>query len=419
MDSKLRRLAILGSMAIILLISILVVYGNTDHDSGNGAAVETVQSSVESQEQYTNYAGGQIGDNLSAFLEDETFFDPEVNPILEAAKDQENRLSLMVTSVEKDLRIQIVNNEGIPVTGESFYVSLRDMGEYKDLDKDGVIYIGDLDAGEYYLELLPIEGYRVPNNETRVHVKDKVEYVAIDDISLLIKTEAEIDAEAEDTAVAEAAADADKTEIKSFQATSGNAHIGIDVSKWNKEIDWDKVKNAGIEFAIIRAGYRGSVTGSLVVDPCFEANMKGAASSGIPVGVYFFTQAVNEVEAVEEASAVVELIRKYDISYPIFIDTEGAGGSGRADGLDPETRTLVCEAFCRTIENAGYNAGVYASRNWYNNNLYTDRLDNYCIWLAEYRSTPLYQGYYQMWQYTSKGAVDGIEGNVDMNISYF
>ena len=269
------------------------------------------------------------------------------------------------------------------------------------------------------MELLPIAGYRVPGNETRVHVKEKVEYVAIDDISLLIKTEEEIDAEAEDTAVADAVADADKTEIKSFQATSGNAHLGIDVSKWNKEIDWDKVKEAGIEFAIIRVGYRGSVTGSLVEDPYFEANMKGAAASGIPTGIYFFTQAVNEVEAVEEASAVLKMIRNYNVSYPIFIDTEGAGGNGRADGLDPETRTLVCEAFCRTIENAQYEAGVYASRNWYNNNLYADRLENYCIWLAEYRSAPLYQGYYHMWQYTSKGKVDGIEGNVDMNISYF
>ena len=423
MDSKLRRLAILSSMAVIFLVTVLVIYSNVDRKSGssNGAAGENLQDSEESQEQDIdyNYSAGQIGDDLSAFLKDETFFDPEINPILEAAKNQSNRLSLMVTSVEKDLRIQIVNNEGEPVTGESFYVSLRGMGEYKDLDKDGIIYIGDLDSGEYYVELLPISGYRVPNNEIRVHVKDKVEYVAIDDISLLIKTEADIDAEAEDTAVAEANTDADKSEIKSFQQTIGNSHLGIDVSKWNKEIDWDKVKNAGIEFAVIRAGYRGSVTGSLVVDPYFEANMKGSAASGIPVGVYFFTQAVNEVEAVEEASAVLELVRRYNISYPIFIDTEGAGGNGRADGLDPETRTLVCEAFCRTVENAGYNAGVYASRNWYNNNLYTTRLDNYCIWLAEYRSTPLYQGYYQMWQYTSKGAVDGIEGNVDMNISYF
>ena len=115
---------------------------------------------------------------------------------------------------------------------------------------------------------------------------------------------------------------------------------------------------------------------------------------------------------------MLQLIREYHLEYPVFIDTEGAGGNGRADGLDAETRTLVCEAFCRTISNAGNQAGVYASRNWYNNNLQTDKLENYCIWLAEYRSVPIYQGYYQMWQYTSKGSIDGISGNVDMNISY-
>lgn len=420
MDSKLRRMAILSSMAVILLVAILVLYTNRDESKGPEAVRLQTEQTAEPEETDGQQSTGQIGDDLSAFLKDNTFFDQEVNPILEAAKDESSRLSLIVTSVEKDLRIQIVDKSGEPATGESFYVSLDGVGEYKDLDRDGVIYIGDLTAGEYFVELLPISGYRVPENETRVRVKDKVEYLAIDDISLLIKTEADIDAQAEDTAVADALTDADKTEIKKLQNTTGNSRVGIDVSKWNGEIDWDRVRNAGVEFAIVRAGYRGSVTGSLVEDPCFAANMKGAAASGVPVGVYFFTQAVNEVEAVEEASVVLQLVKEYSLDYPIFIDTEGAGGNGRADGLDAETRTLVCEAFCRTIENAGYKAGVYGSRNWYNNNLYTDRLDNdYCIWLAEYRSVPLYQGYYQIWQYTSKGKVDGIDGNVDMNISYY
>ena len=93
-----------------------------------------------------------------------------------------------------------------------------------------------------------------------------------------------------------------------------------------------------MQFAIIRAGYRGSVTGSLVEDPMFVTNMKGAQAAGIPVGVYFFTQAVDEKEAVEEASAVIELIRDYRLNYPVFIDTEGAGGNGRADSLDAEDR---------------------------------------------------------------------------------
>ncbi len=425
MDSKIRRMAILASMGVILLVSLLVLYANGDR--GGGAPKATAQPPAESGSKdaggqsgpgNNGVVNGQIGDDLSAFLKDDTFFDPEVNPILEAAKDNAARLSMVVTSVEKDLRIQIVDTQGELVTGESFFVRLERLGEYKDLDKDGVIYIGDLAAGEYYVELMPMEGYRVPENKTKVRVKDKVEYVAIDDISLLLLTEADIDVAAEDTEVADAVADADATEIQQLQKTTANSRVGIDVSKWNGEIDWDRVKNAGVEFAIIRAGYRGSTTGSLVEDSCFAANMRGAAASGMPVGVYFFTQAVNEVEAVEEASAVLQLIREYDLDYPIFIDTEGAGGNGRADNLDVETRTAVCEAFCRTIANAGYTAGVYASRNWYNNNLHVDKLEHYCIWLAEYRHTPLYQGYYHMWQYTSKGAVDGIAGNVDMNVSY-
>ena len=425
MDSKLRKMAILCSMAVILLISLLVLYINKPQGGGGDRNLPPgqtpapgTQDGEEEDAEEGERAWGQIGNDLSAFLKDNTFFDQEINPVLEAARNSAARLSLLVTSVEKDLRVQIVDSQGVPVTGESFFIELEGLGEYKDLDKDGIIYVGGLTAGEYYVRLMPIEGYRVPNNETKVRVKEKVEYVAIDDISLLIRTEDEIDAEAEDTGETDALVDADKTEIQKLQKSTANSKVGIDVSKWNGDIDWDKVKEAGGEFAIIRAGYRGSVTGNLVEDPYFTANMRGAAVSGMPVGVYFFTQAVNEVEAVEEASAVLQLIREYHLDYPIFIDTEGAGGNGRADGLDVETRTLVCDAFCRTIVNAGYEAGVYGSRNWYNNNLHADRLEKYCIWLAEYRSAPIYQGYYHMWQYTSRGSVDGIEGNVDMNVSY-
>ncbi|MCM1100282.1 MAG: glycoside hydrolase family 25 protein [Clostridium sp.] len=430
MDSKLKKTAVLSCMAAILIVAATVLYANRDvtpdRPQVSNKTQDETQTRDESQSGGQAIRNGQIGNDLKAFERDEGFFDPILNPVLEAAKDMSNRLSLVVTSVEKDLRIQVVNNEGIPVEGEGFFVELTGAGEtesdregsYKDLDQDGVIYIGDLAAGEYFVQLSPISGYKVPVSQTRVRVKDKVEYLAIDDISLLIKTEDEVDAEAEDSRVRDALADADKTEMTDLKFFSGRTLTGIDVSKWNGDIDWDKVKNAGVEFAIVRAGYRGSVTGSLVQDIYFDANMKGASSSGIPVGIYFFTQATNEVEAVEEASAVLKWVREYDITYPIFIDTEGAGGNGRADGLDADTRTLVCEAFCRTIENAGYKSGVYASRNWYNHNLHTERLEDYYIWLAEYRSVPLYQGYYRMWQYSSKGKIDGISGNVDMNIMY-
>ena len=160
----------------------------------------------------------------------------------------------------------------------------------------------------------------------------------LQDISFLVKTEDEIDPAVEDTGVREAEEDADGTETN-VRLADGASVFGIDVSKWNKEIDWQKVKAAGVEYAIIRCGYRGASTGALVEDPYFEKNIKNATEAGVRVGVYFFTQATTPVEAVEEASMVLMLCNQYQISFPLYIDTEGAGGNGRADGLDVETRT--------------------------------------------------------------------------------
>ena len=126
---------------------------------------------------------------------------------------------------------------------------------------------------------------------------------------------------------------------------------GIDVSKWNGNIDWSAVKNSGINFVIIRCGYRGSSAGALIEDPTFKRNIQGAQNAGIRVGVYFFTQAVNEVEAVEEASMVINLIKGYNISYPVYLDVEAS--HGRGDGISAAQRTANIKAFCGTIQNAG------------------------------------------------------------------
>jgi GH25 family lysozyme M1 (1,4-beta-N-acetylmuramidase) len=201
----------------------------------------------------------------------------------------------------------------------------------------------------------------------------------------------------------------------SLSASAGSR--GIDVSKWQGKIDWGAVASSGISFAIIRVGYRGASTGALVEDPYFKTNISGATKAGIKVGVYFFTQAISEAEAVEEASMVLSKISGYKITYPVFIDTENAS-NGRANGLDKNTRTAVVSAFCRTIQNGGYKAGVYASKNWYSEKLNASSLGSYCIWVAQYNSSCTYSGRYNMWQYSSKGTVSGISGNVDMNISY-
>ena len=271
---------------------------------------------------------------------------------------------------------------------------------------------------EYSVSLLEAEGYKVPNTITSIQIKQEIEYRVLDDIEYLIMTEDDIDAEKEDKEVKGAEEAADGSENTEFLAASGNARVGIDVSKWNKTIDWEKVKEAGVEFAIIRCGYRGASTGALVLDPMYEQNIRGAIEADIPVGVYFFTQAVDEVEAVEEASMVIRLIEDYDVDYPVFLDSESAGGRGRADGLEAEERTRIHKAFLDTVKASGYETGIYGSRNWLNEQVDMEELSDYRTWLAEYAEIPAYDGYYHMWQYTSKGSVDGIETRVDLNLCY-
>lgn len=195
--------------------------------------------------------------------------------------------------------------------------------------------------------------------------------------------------------------------------------IGIDVSKYQTNINWKKVKNAGIDFVIIRCGYRGYGSGVLVEDPLFASHITGAKAAGLRVGVYFFSQAINEAEAVEEASMAVKLANRYGINMPIAIDSEyAAGGRGRADGLSKAERTKVTIAFCNTVASAGHTPMVYASKSWFGEHLNTSQFPgSYRIWVAHYAEKCGYSGRYDIWQNTSKGRVDGISGNVDMNIS--
>ena len=199
--------------------------------------------------------------------------------------------------------------------------------------------------------------------------------------------------------------------------STGSGVMGIDVSKWNGNIDWAAVKNSGVNFVIIRCGYRGSSAGALIEDSMFKKNISGALNAGLKVGVYFFTQAINEAEAVEEASMVASLCKGYSLSYPVFLDVEAS--NGRGDKISADQRTAVIKAFCSTMASAGYKTGVYANKTWLNSNINATALTSYRIWLAQYAATPTYtRTRYDMWQYSSKGKVSGISGNVDMNISY-
>lgn len=417
MGSKKMRKTLLGMLLVFILLVAVLALANLDKVKQK-LGLESADAMAEmGTTEEDNANGGQIGQNLSAFLQDETFFDPEVQfKSIESYSGKS--VSMVMSSVSKDLRIMIVDSLGELVTGAPFTVTLQGMGSYTDEDEDGIIYIDKLRAGEYSVSLEELEGYRVPNTIMTIQVRDKIEYRVLDDIEYLILTEADINAKQEDTAVNGAAEEADGTENTDLEFSRGNGKLGIDVSKWNEEIDWEKVKDAGIEYAIIRCGYRGASSGSLVIDPNFTENIEGAIAADIPVGVYFFTQAVTESEAVEEASMVIHLIEEYDVDYPVFLDSESAGGKGRADDLSVEQRTTVHNAFLQTIAAAGYETGVYGSRNWLEKQLDMERLSDYNTWLAEYTEAPGYPEYYHIWQYTSKGTVPGISTRVDLNLCY-
>ena len=199
---------------------------------------------------------------------------------------------------------------------------------------------------------------------------------------------------------------------------TGSGTLGIDVSKYQPNINWASVKASGVNYAIIRCGYRGASTGVLIQDPYFTSHIKGAKAAGLKVGVYFFTTALTEAEAVEEASMCAALCAGYGINYPIFIDCENSSRPGY-NSLSASQRTQIIKAFCNTIKSAGYTPGVYANKTWLTSYMNTSALGGCKIWLAQYNAAgPTYSGRYDIWQYTSKGKVDGISGYVDMNQSF-
>lgn len=203
-----------------------------------------------------------------------------------------------------------------------------------------------------------------------------------------------------------------------YQSEDISSVPGIDVSKFQGEIDWKQVKESGVEFAIIRLGFRGFGEGTLEIDPYFEKNIQGATDAGIKVGVYFFSQAVNVTEAQEEAVFVLEKIKDYEITYPVIIDTEHvANRNARANNLSRQTRTDIAKSFCDTVKTAGYQPMIYANTKWMIMGIDLEQLMDYDLWFAYYGDNLTFPYQFDMYQYSDKGQVPGIKGNVDLNLS--
>lgn len=194
--------------------------------------------------------------------------------------------------------------------------------------------------------------------------------------------------------------------------------LGVDVSEYQGTIDWAQVKAAGYEFAIIRTAYRGyGEEGKLCSDAMYAENIKNALDAGLEVGVYVFSQAINEAEAEEEAQLVMDSLKDFDITGPVVFDPESIlDDESRTDDVTGEQFTKNTVAFCEKVKAAGYTPMVYANMMWEAYQLDLTELSDYAIWYADYEAKPQTPYNFEYWQYTEAGTVPGIEGGVDLNI---
>ena len=198
-----------------------------------------------------------------------------------------------------------------------------------------------------------------------------------------------------------------------------NVLTGVDVSYFQKDIDWAKVAADGIDFAIVRLGYRGYSEGALFEDENAAANLDGAAAAGLLTGAYFFSQAVSVEEAEAEAELALQILDGRKLDLPVAFDMEEIyNESARTDDLTREEATAIAHAFCRRIEKGGYKAMIYGNTAWLAARIDRSALKDVPVWLAQYNYRPTYPYDFALWQYTSGGQVDGITGEVDLNLCF-
>ena len=203
-----------------------------------------------------------------------------------------------------------------------------------------------------------------------------------------------------------------------YDGPEASSLIGIDVSAHQQQIDWEAVAACGVQYAVIRIGYRGYTEGAIQLDDCFAQNLQGAREAGLQIGVYFFSQALDEQEAREEAAFVLKTLDGQALELPVFFDWEEIDGEARSDVIDRTTLTLLADAFCQKIESGGYAAGIYFNQKFGYEELNLQSLLDYSFWLAEYNPTPTFRYGFQFWQYACDGTIDGITGPVDLNVAF-
>lgn len=210
----------------------------------------------------------------------------------------------------------------------------------------------------------------------------------------------------------------DKNGYMCYEDDRYKSRLLIDVSSHNGEIDWDKVKGAGIDGVMIRLGYRGYGDATIVEDDCFQKNIAGAKDAGLKVGVYFFSQATTPEEAIEEAEYVTKKIWGRGVTLPVAFDMEPFMGNERFINHDIKSKTEMADAFLKVISKFGYEPILYGNPTWLSNDVDISKLTEYPVWLAHYTFSTEWPYAFRMWQFTSQGRVSGINGDVDLNLIF-
>lgn len=418
MDSKLKKLMMTSLFLVILLAAILLFgrYGDSIKTLLEGDKV-TAEPTNPPDSYYSEIRNGQLGDDLKGFLKNPDFFDTDTsNPLAEAVKEAKT-FDVSWYSLENDLRLQIFDYTGKRVEDIAFEATIEGVGSSSDLDCDGVIIIHDIPAGEYDVDFGLPEGYYLSENPVHVLVKDKAVLEIIPDISLFIEDEENVDIILEDVFPAEAVSDFDKTEVKKI-IQKANAETGVKVSSADGDIDWKAVSEAGISFAIIRAGYRGRSTETLIKDAKYEENLRAAKLAGLSVGVYFQSGALSEKDVIEEASAVVDILNGSLLTLPVFFDIESYGVAADGYEISNEEKAHITDSFIKLIKKTEYVPAMMGSKSFLENEIKPEQVDDCFVLLKEYREAPTYSGFYDCWQYTDKGKVNGIDGNVSICLLY-
>ena len=204
--------------------------------------------------------------------------------------------------------------------------------------------------------------------------------------------------------------------LMSFKDSNYTTLTGIDVSSFNGDIDWASVKNDGIDFVMIRCGFRGGEDGILYDDPMYTTYIEEAKQAGLKVGVYFYSSAITTNELDEEVEYVLDIVKDYKLDLPIAYDMEYYNDAGRITSLSRKEKTNMALRFCKKIEAKGYDPMIYGNLSWLYNDVNFKRVSNYPLWIAAYTSSCPMEDEFKMWQYSNQATINGIDGVVDINI---